>query len=381
MMKLSHRRMSHVGFADRRVMIALAIAICSSAALAHAQGTSEAPRIPDIRLMRKLGDYGQALEYARALLADGATSADDRKQAYNEIVTIAFAAEGKAAARSAARDALIEFPDLSADPAYYPIELLSLYDDLRKELFGRLHLASDPSGCAVSMGDRMLGSTPLEGVFLPVGNYVLLIKNPDFADDTICVAIAAGAESKRFVEMRRLRDTIERRIIIEAALSVVSLQYDGNGGTAGDASATRFGGGAFFHAHAHDRLAYQVGVRYSSQGDAELSLHYLAAPASFKLYPFARPRVFACLGIEPAYLLSASRTESEGGESTDILERLQRVQVSLIIGAGCEIPLGGHYLSISAYRIMGQMSLRKPINYEESDYVTREWKMAIGFLL
>jgi hypothetical protein len=208
-MKKGHEQMLRIGSAGRRVMIVLAIAVCSSAALAQTQETSKAPSISDIRLMRKLGDHSRALEYVNALLADGSTPADVRKQAYNELVTMAFVAEGVAGAQSAAHKALMEFPDLKADPAHNPEEIQRIYDDLREKMFGRLHLASDPAGCTVSLKDREIGSTPLEGMYLPLGDHVLLLRRPNYADDTLHVDIAAGAELKRFVDMRLLRDSFK----------------------------------------------------------------------------------------------------------------------------------------------------------------------------
>lgn len=403
MIKTSRGRMSRIGSAGRRGIIALTIAACSNAAIAYAQTTSKAPNISDIRLMRKLGDTGRALEYVKTLLADGATSADVRQQAYNELVTIAFVTEGMAGARSAAQEALMEFPDLKTDPAHHPEEIQRIYDSLRNELFGLLHLASDPSGCAVSTGSRKLGSTPIEGMYFPLGDHILLLEKPDYADDTIHVAVAAGAELKRFVAMHRIRGSFKRSIGFEASSSIVSMQFDhdGLGDFAGLGpvdnwkNATRFGGGVFLQTYIHDRLAIQIGARYSNQGNTakydvpddpelqtyDLNLHYLAVPAAWKIYPLEQPRIFGCLGIEPAYLFSANLTETGGGRSIDIIKRIQRLQVSLIVGAGCEVGVGGHYLAISAYRIMGQMSLKQSTYYGDVGCKTREWKISLGFLL
>jgi hypothetical protein len=402
-MKKGHEQMLRIGSAGRRVMIVLAIAVCSSAALAQTQETSKAPSISDIRLMRKLGDHSRALEYVNALLADGSTPADVRKQAYNELVTMAFVAEGVAGAQSAAHKALMEFPDLKADPAHNPEEIQRIYDDLREKMFGRLHLASDPAGCTVSLKDREIGSTPLEGMYLPLGDHVLLLRRPNYADDTLHVDIAAGAELKRFVDMRLLRDSFKRRIGFEAGPSIVSMQYDR--GAAGEfaglgqvknwKSAVRFGGGVMLQTYIHDRLTFQFGARYSSLGNTaeyqltgvadpltyDLRLNYVTLPVSWKVYPVERPRFFGCLGVEPAYLLSASLSGAGNGRSIDILERMQRLQVSVIAGAGCELGVGSHYLAISAYRIMGQMSLRKSTYYSDVDCKTREWRIALSFLL
>jgi len=370
---------------------------------AIAQEANGAPQISDVRLLRKLGQYDQALGHVRAILADNATPEEVREQAYNELVTILYLTKGKKEAESAARKALTAFPDLQADPNHHPEEVLLLYENLRKEMFGRLSLSSDPSPGDVYLDGKGIGVTPLDSIYVPVGEHALRISKFGYEESAMKIDILPGAAADRFVTLRIVRNVPLMGMGIEVGPSLEMIAVDkesdqlfaGNWELKDYSAATRFGGGVFLHLNRRDRLAGQTGVRYGSQGsrghyaasatyDAgayDIYLTYLSAYMSAKYYVSWRPRIYVSVGPEIGYLIEGHLSKTTGIGSIDISDYIQRRKVDLVFGAGCEKSLGRVRLMLSAYYSMGLLNMRKSTQAEAIDFKLREWRLSIGFII
>ena len=65
-----------------------------------------------------------------------------------------------------------------------------------------------------------------------------------------------------------------------------------------------------------------------------------------------------CVGPEVAYLMRAELSQSDGEESIDILERLNRLNVSFVIGVAYEPNVGNHIGMVSLLYFGGVFGLK-----------------------
>jgi len=386
----------------RRSISALLLVLAAHFGDAVAQEVNGAPRISDVRLLRKLGQYDQALGYLKTMLADQATSEEVRKQAYNELVTIAYLTKGRSNAEATAREALMAFPDLKADPNDYPGSIQLIYEDLRKSIFGRLSVSSDPSPCDVYLDGKGIGATPLDSVFIPAGEHALRISRSGYQESALEIKVPPGVVTERFVALPVVSTVPKIGIGVELGPSLEMLSYSGEteqpvaglGTVRGYSAVARFGGSVFLHLNWHDKLDGLAGVRYSSRGNRaiyamssgypsgeyDLYLNYVSAYVLARYHLGQLPGVFLSAGPEFGYLIGAHLSRTTGSSPIDITDQVERFQVALVLGAGYEKGFGGHCFVLSAYHTMGLMSLRNTSHQYESDFKPREWRLSIGFM-
>jgi hypothetical protein len=367
-----------------------------------AQETEDIPHISDIRLLRKLGQHEDALRYVKALLSDDSAPEQDRREAYCELITILYLTEGKERAESAAHDALTEFPDIKTNPSDHPSVVRNIIEDLRSAMFGLLRIESDPPACVVFLNGNNIGITPLDSIYVPAGDHSLLLSSYGYEDATMDVSIEPGRLTERFIELEKPSNIFLKGIGVEFGPSLVSISYGstdvgtfaGIGEVYDYKSVPRFGGGLFAHLYLTEKFASQIGLRYSAAGNRasyatiseyptskyDLHLHYIGLSALLRLYPFASPGIYAGAGVELSYLIKAELSDHFGTATIDLVDELERRQVSLTLGAGYERGLANMSLTFSVYHTMGMMSLRKTSRVNEIDFKPSEWRAVAGII-
>jgi hypothetical protein len=387
----------------RRALSMLLLVLSAYLGNAVAQEAGGAPQISDVRLLRKLGQFDQALEHVRIMLADEATPEEIRRQAYDELVTILYLTKGRKEGESAAQKALTAYPDLQADPNHYPGEVLLLFENMRKEMFGRLSLASDPSPGDVYLDGKKIGVTPLDSTYVSVGQHAVRVVEYGYEDGAMKIDVPAGAAIDRFVTLRRARNVSGMGLGVEfgPALETIAVNGASDQLFAGQwdlreySAALRFGGGVFLHLNRQDRLAGQLGIRYSSQGgcgsydatyyyaagEYDVRLDYVSVYMLAKYYVSRRPRLYVAAGPEFGYLIKGSLSKTTGIGSIDIADLIQRQQAGLVFGAGFEKSLGRIRLMLSSYYSMALIGMRKSTQAEAIDFKPREWRLSIGFMV
>jgi hypothetical protein len=277
-----------------------------------------------------------------------------------------------------------------------------MYEEIGKTMFGRLSLSSDPYTCTVYLDDAEIGSTPLEGIYVPVGDRTLRFSKFNYGEETLDITVEPGAELEHMIVLSPYREASTLAVGVEFGLSLVSLNY--SGGTTGpflgmgiveeQESMARFGAGAFLHMYRHDRLAVQAGLRYITCGNKVYfrtstggksspyytHYRYLALPVLVRYYVIQRPRIHVIAGLEFAFMIGADISNPAYDETVDLMEIVQDGQVSLTVGAGYEIGVAGHFIMISAYHTMGMLSLRNSGVWNQIDYKPREWRIALSFI-
>jgi hypothetical protein len=323
------------------VIVLLTIVTCvwvAGAVAQEAQKAKDVPTVADVRLLRKMKKYDDARKYIDVIIADKSVPDSERRVAYNERVTIALLTDGEGAARDAAKEALMAYPDLEADPAHYPAEVQEMYDDMRPDYFGRLYLTSDPPNCTVLLDKRVLGVTPLEGALIPSGKRTLRVTMSLYADEMLDVEIAAGDSAHYEVTLREYRDVHRPRFGVDVSVAYWGVSRPEGSQTALPApySVTDwqkrpgFGVGIFGFFPMRNKVAFQLGLRYSRVGeravidmgtsspDAEVdyTYQYLTGPMVFRFYPGQKRMFCVCGGLELAYLLKASSSVAGGDGSS-----------------------------------------------------------------
>jgi hypothetical protein len=183
-----------------------ALAIWCLSALAGALFTpvgSETPedinistRFDEVVSLRSQGEYAKAAEILRDILAEGMRAEDISRRAYNYLVITAWDAEDRESAIELAREALLLYPDLDADRIAFPPKLNALYEEVRAEIFGSLHVEADPESCEVFLDDEYLGKTPIELLYVPIGTYELVLKKHGHRDYSKTLSIKPGTEHR-----------------------------------------------------------------------------------------------------------------------------------------------------------------------------------------
>ena len=365
-----------------------------------ARSGEEIPLAADVRLLRKMELYDQAREFIGMILTGQEVPEAERRGAYNELVAMDYLTEGEAAARSTARKALTEYPDLQVDPVEYPPEIEALYAELRSTMFGRLYLTSNPGRCTVYLGERELGTTPLTGTYLPPGQHTLRVIREAFADEMIDVSISIGDSVSQNVTMLKYRDAYRPRlgVMIEVQRWKVDrpVASGSTSGTVSDwESTTGFGAGLLGYFPIRKRVAFQAGARYSRVGGkatyqwhpeipdgvADVTYQYVTASVLFHHYPSRSVRFSLCYGFEIPYLLSADVTPAGNGEKVDIKDKLSPFQISVDLGAGIELPVGSHLLQFMVIYAVGMIGLDDSGEQVEEEVKPRELRFSAGFLL
>ena len=162
-------------------------------------------RFDTVISLRSQGQYDEAIKMLQSIIDEYATSDKILRRAYSELVFTIWKKGDVAGATESARNALTHFPDLTPDPMYSSERVNELYDNLRKEMFGSLHVAARPDSCRVFLGDNITGITPLDIKYVPVGDYVLELSKAGYRAESYPVRIGPGSPTNMQLELQRER--------------------------------------------------------------------------------------------------------------------------------------------------------------------------------
>jgi hypothetical protein len=247
----------------------LALAALVGPAAAQAQPQAEVPaqasaqeasddavyrRFDEISAMRADGEFDRAIAVLNEIIEDHAGSSEVLRRAYNESVftilskrSIASDEAARSAlneeARARAEEALRRFPDLVADRHYFPVEINTIYDDLRQTMFGEVHIVTDPSGCRVQVGDAFDGTSPVSIAYLPVGSYRLVVSREDYKDRTDSLTVIPGGVVQREVSLSKKGHSNKWWIVPSlAASALIAISIAGGDDGGGDDETTALPG-------------------------------------------------------------------------------------------------------------------------------------------
>jgi hypothetical protein len=386
------------------VVLSFVALVWAAVAVAQdAQKAEDVPSVSDVRLLRKMKKYDDARKYIDVILADKSVPDAERRLAYNESVTIALLADGTSAARTAAKEALLAYPDLVADPPDYPAKVAEIYDDMRPNMFGLLYLTSEPLYCKVYLDKRELGVTPLEGVLIPAGKQMVTAKMDMYTDETFEVSVAAGDSVRREIRLREYRDVNRPRFGVDVSAGYWWVNRPGDAQQNLPApyfvtdweKRPSFGVGAFAWIPMRAKVAFQVGLRYSRVGErwvvdggtsepdteVDYTYNYLAGPMVFRYYPSVNNRFNVCGGIELAYLVSASASAAGSDSSGDITDELNPFQMGLLVGFGFDVPVASDYLMLTLLYAHGFLGVNDSTESSTVEgYKPREFRFSVGWL-
>lgn len=155
--------------------------------------------------LREENRYDDAVAVFRAIADDHADSPEVVRRALNQIVFTRLQEGSLGAAEAAARDALMAYPDLTADTVYIPRSVNELYERLRREMFGSLAIRK-PAGARIFLAGVEQGESPLFIPYVPVGQYVLEARRPKHLDYAENITIAPDGRHELELAMNRRRD-------------------------------------------------------------------------------------------------------------------------------------------------------------------------------
>lgn len=173
--------------------------------------------------------YDDAIRILKTILAckdiDGS-----HQNAYKDLVFVYHQKDSTAAAELIAEEALERYPSLSVG-AYHdrvPLSLDALYfDPLRKKMFGRLVIRSDPDSCQVILDGQPVGVTPFDSALVRVRpeKYELVLKKSGYKERTDSVEIKPGELPKAYTLEWIRPDWFKRLLAFSGALitTVVAL--------------------------------------------------------------------------------------------------------------------------------------------------------------
>jgi hypothetical protein len=185
--------------------------------------------LQEARESLKNGDYDHAIEVLRAALPACRTT-EERRETYLLLIKtyvflgndLKFRPQGREASNLNYKEAgtlvaealrVPELRHLEPQPATdYPPEMLSLFANVRAEIFGTLRIRSlEPADAVVVLdGDTLRAATggdPLVVPDLAVGTHDIVVRSPGYEDrvDTITIAPGTTLEASYHLEKRRTK--------------------------------------------------------------------------------------------------------------------------------------------------------------------------------
>jgi hypothetical protein len=164
-------------------------------------------RFEEVSSLRSQGRYEDAIGVLRIILTQYSQSEEVVRRAYNDLVFTLLSKQDVAAATQSAREALYRFPNLAADPLYFPPRVNEVYDDLRNQIFGALNVATRPDSCEVYLDDEFVGYTPLRLEYVRVGEHVLNVTKSGYHEESTPVRIEPGRPTSVPLSLQRERGT------------------------------------------------------------------------------------------------------------------------------------------------------------------------------
>ena len=153
------------------------------------------------------------------------------------------------------------------------------------------------------------------------------------------------------------------------------------------------GGGLIVSAATWSHVSMVTGVRFVRQGNSvaydtgapgefEIKQDYLSIPMLAQIAPLDRESIFIVFGPEFGYLLAAKLVDrpNQPGETQDnIISRMNRVNVTLDVGIGCDLPLGERVGMLQLRYAHGVMQVSKSGDWY-SPWKTRSVEALVGIL-
>ena len=171
------------------------------------QGTDEQiyDRFERVSSLRSQGQYDKAIEVLQGIIAEYSKSDEVLRRAYCDLVFTLMSKPDADGAAQRAREALLRFPNLTADPVYFPPRVNELYDQLRNQLYGALHVLTKPDSCRVFFGEKFVGVSPLHVEYVRVGDYVMNLSKSGYKDETSPLRIEPGSPTSVQLSLQRER--------------------------------------------------------------------------------------------------------------------------------------------------------------------------------
>lgn len=162
-------------------------------------------RFENVSSLRSQGQYDKAIEILRGIITEYSKSDEVLRRAYCDLVFTLMSKQDADGAAQSAREALLRFPELAADPVYFPPRVNELYDQLRNELYGALHVLTKPDSCRVFLGEAFMGFSPLHVEYVRVGDYVMNLSKSGYKDEASPLRIEPGSPTSVQLSLQRER--------------------------------------------------------------------------------------------------------------------------------------------------------------------------------
>ncbi|MFH1311849.1 MAG: PEGA domain-containing protein [Candidatus Eisenbacteria bacterium] len=159
----------------------------------------------EVSSLRSQGRYDEAIGVLETLISGYSVSEEVARRAYNDLVFTLLSKRDEAAVAASAKEALTRFPDLAADPVYFPPSVNQAYDRLRDEMFGGLNVATKPDSCRIFLGDEFVGFSPLNLEYVPVGEYILNVTRPGYNDESTPIRIEPSYQTSVPLSLQKER--------------------------------------------------------------------------------------------------------------------------------------------------------------------------------
>lgn len=155
--------------------------------------------------LRSQGKFDEAVDILRGIIVEFAKSDEILRRAYSDLVFTLISMRDEDGAVESARQALSRYPDLTADPVYFPPRVNELYDNLRNQMYGSLNVTTKPESCRVFLSEKFIGTAPLSVKYVGIGEYVLNLSKSGYKDDASPVRIEPGSPTSVQLSLQKER--------------------------------------------------------------------------------------------------------------------------------------------------------------------------------
>jgi tetratricopeptide (TPR) repeat protein len=160
----------------------------------------------EVSFLRSQGRYEQAIEILREMIQEYSKSDEILRRAYADLVFTLTSKGDTSEAVASAREALDRYPDLTADPVYFPSSINVMFNRLRGEMFGSLRVTTRPDSCRLYLNHDFIGFSPLEIAYVNVGEYVLNARMAGYHEQSTTATVEPGSPTSIQLSLDRQRD-------------------------------------------------------------------------------------------------------------------------------------------------------------------------------
>jgi tetratricopeptide (TPR) repeat protein len=160
-------------------------------------------RFEKVSSLRSQGQYDQAIEILKGIITEFTKADEVLRRAYSDLVFTLMSKQDLDGATESAREALARYPDLTADPVYFPPRVNELYGNLRSQMYGSLFVATKPESCRVFLGKAFIGVSPLNVKYVKVGGYTLNMSKSGYKDESSPVRIEPGSPTSMQLSLQK----------------------------------------------------------------------------------------------------------------------------------------------------------------------------------